>query len=116
MKTEVCFNRTRRSFGLLWFATFTFSLLVAGYAGASKDDGHFDDKATVTGQLDLGKPHYSPAALPKLEDIPEGGIGRNFKLIEHNPLVNPGQTLPRGGNGIELGFVRNCLYVPSRLN
>jgi hypothetical protein len=36
--------------------------------------------------------------------------------MDHNPLVNPGQTLPRGGNGIELGIVRNCLYVPSRSN
>src|SRR5262245_10866298 len=67
-------------------------------------------------ELSLGRPHFSPAERPLLESIPNGGIGRNFKLIDHNPLITPGQMLPRGGNGNDVAIVRNCLYASSRSN
>lgn len=70
----------------------------------------------VGGIVDLGEKHYSPAARPPLADIPEGGIAYHFKLIDHNPLVNPGQTLPRGGNGNDLAIAHDCLYASSRSN
>ncbi len=66
--------------------------------------------------VDLGRPHFSPAERPRLRDIPDGGTGWNFELINHNPLVNPGQSLPRGGNGNDIVIARNCLYVSSRGN
>jgi hypothetical protein len=117
MKHMFCSTSSRWSSGLLWCAAVTFTVIApAGAVRTDDEEAAALHKAAVTGVMDLGKPHYSPAKRPRLADIPEGGIGRNFRLIEHNPLVNPGQSLPRGGNGIELGFVRNCLYVPSRLN
>jgi len=70
----------------------------------------------VKGIVDLGDPHFSPAERPLLEDIPEKGIGHHFQLVDHNPLINPGQTLPRGGNGNDIAIVRNCLYASSRSN
>lgn len=72
----------------------------------------------VKGIVDLEDPHFPPAERPLLEDIPDKGIGHNFKLIEHNPLVDPfsGETLPRGGNGNDIAIVRNCLYASSRSN
>lgn len=66
--------------------------------------------------LSLGPPHFPPAARPLLDQIPAGGIGHNFQLMDHNSLVNPGGTLPRGANGNDLGIVRNCLYASSRSN
>jgi hypothetical protein len=66
--------------------------------------------------LSLGPPHFSPAERPLLESIPNDGIGRHFTLIDHNPLITPGQTLPRGGNGNDIAIVRNCLYASSRSN
>lgn len=61
-------------------------------------------------------PHFSPAERPALDQIPEGGIGRNFELVGHNPLVNPGHTLPRGDNENDVAVVGNCLYAAARSN
>jgi len=66
--------------------------------------------------LTLGPPHFPPAPRPLLDQIPAGGIGHHFQLMDHNPLVAPGGTLPRGGNGNDLAIVRNCLYASSRSN
>jgi hypothetical protein len=66
--------------------------------------------------LTLGPPHFPPAARPLLDQIPAGGIGHHFQLMDHNPLVAPGGTLPRGGNGNDLAIAGNCLYASSRSN
>ncbi len=68
----------------------------------------------LKGLVDLGEPHFSPARTPAHEDIPEGGIGRNFRLVDHNPLIETGGTLPRGGGGNSINIVRNCAYAATK--
>jgi hypothetical protein len=85
--------------------------------GDREKDG--DDRGVfrrVGGVVELGRPHFPPAARPLLAEIPEGGIGYSFTLIEHNPLANPGQSMPRGGNGNDLAIAGTCLYASSRSN
>lgn len=69
----------------------------------------------LKGLVDLGEPHFSPARTPAHEDIPEGGIGRNFRLLDHNPLIGP-SGLPRGGGGNSVNIVRDCAYAASKSN
>ncbi|MBI4199470.1 MAG: hypothetical protein HY535_03240 [Chloroflexi bacterium] len=57
-----------------------------------------------------------PAERPILGEIHGNGVHRHFELVDHNPLVNPGETLPRGGNGNDIAIVRDCLYASSRSN
>jgi hypothetical protein len=70
----------------------------------------------LKGLVDLGEPHFSPARTPAHEDIPKGGIGRNFRLLDHNPLIQTGGTLPRGGGGNEIAIIRNCAYAATKNN
>lgn len=66
------------------------------------------------------KVKYPPREKPPLEAIPARGIGQNFRLVGHNPLLDddliPGLTsmgIPRGGNG-NLGVAAGpCVYVGS---
>jgi hypothetical protein len=63
---------------------------------------------------------YPPRPKPPLEQIPRNGLGDNFRLIGHNPLLDndliPGLTpmgIPRGGNA-NLGVAAGpCVYVGS---
>lgn len=57
-----------------------------------------------------------PAERPRLQDIPKGGIGHNFRLIAHNPLIDPEFGTARGGNGNSIGIAGNCAYISSRRN
>ena len=57
-----------------------------------------------------------PAERPRLQDIPDAGIGHNFRLIAHNPLIDPEFGTARGGNGNSIGISGNCAYISSRRN
>jgi len=63
---------------------------------------------------------YPPQPKPPLETIPPRGIGENFRLVGHNPLLDddliPGLTpmgIPRGGNGNLGAAAGPCVYVGS---
>lgn len=86
------------------------------YAGSAPKGKSVAKGKGLKGLVDLGKPHYSPARTPAHEDIPKGGIGRNFRLLGHNPLIQTGGTLPRGGGGNEIGVIRNCGYAATKNN
>jgi hypothetical protein len=52
---------------------------------------------------------------PPLSEIPAGGMMENFELIRHEPLFEPGTSTARGGNGNDLSFAGDCMYVSTRL-
>lgn len=63
---------------------------------------------------------YPPRPKPPLEQIPARGVGDNFQLIGHNPLLDdhliPGLTpmgIPRGGNANLNAAAGPCVYVGS---
>lgn len=70
----------------------------------------------VPGTAPSPAPAFPPVDRPRLEDIPGRGIGRNFQLIGHNPLIDPDFGIPRGGNGNSIGIAGNCAYISSRRN
>lgn len=96
-------------------------LVAAGDVPAADRDGtrqvrRPDGSLSIGGLVDLGRPHYSPARTPRHEDIPPGGVGMNFRFIAHNPLIQTGGTLPRGGGGNDFNIVRNCGYAATKDN
>lgn len=91
------------------------------HAGPPDNAGPPDDPGRPSpgegeGLIDLGEPHFSPARSPAHQDIPPGGVGRNFRLLDHNPLIEPGGTLPRGGGGNSVNIVRDCAYAAAKSN
>lgn len=109
MKRSIYFRKTPLAYGVA--AMFAFGLVVA--AGDVRAQ---DGEQSLRGLVKLGPPHFSPARTPAHEDIPPGGIGRNFRLVGHNPLIQTGGTLPRGGGGNEIGIIRNCGYAATKDN
>jgi hypothetical protein len=85
----------------------TISVLAAGAIAFVSD-------ANAAKKLQDGPPVFPPAARPLLEDIPANGIGRNFQLVDHNPLVAPGGSLPRGGHGNDVAIAGNCAFTAAR--
>lgn len=63
-------------------------------------------------------PHelYTPAVRPPVSEIPPEGLGRNFELVAHLPLlddyqwVNEPMGIPRGDNG-DITLSDHCVYV-----
>src|SRR5437867_7709455 len=90
-----CFEPSRTRLARAW----TMNLALIGIVAFAQPYPAAADPLANLG-LSTDRPHYPPAVRPLLSQIPEGGIGRNFRLIGHEPLVRPGETLPRGGNGI----------------
>lgn len=58
------------------------------------------------------------AVTPPVSEIPEGGAGRNFELVAHQPLHDDHQYvdetlgIPRGSNG-DVTVAGDCVYVGS---
>ena len=69
--------------------------------------------------------HDATQKTPETQDIPAGGLARNFRLVGYNPLldsdqgtsnfdpyINPPMDIPRGSNG-DITAAGNCVYVGS---
>src|SRR2546430_5042946 len=61
-------------------------------------------------------PPYLPAVRPPVSRIPPQGLGRNFELVAHLPLLddyqwnNAPMGIPRGDNG-DITIADHCVYV-----
>src|SRR5207244_6884576 len=61
-------------------------------------------------------PPYLPAVRPPVSRIPPQGLGRNFELVAHLPLLddyqwnNTPMGIPRGDNG-DITIADHCVYV-----
>src|SRR5207244_11526905 len=61
-------------------------------------------------------PPYLPAIRPPVARIPPQGLGRNFELVAHLPLLddyqwnNTPMGIPRGDNG-DITIADHCVYV-----
>src|SRR3989454_5329327 len=61
-------------------------------------------------------PPYLPAIRPPVARIPPQGLGRNFELVAHLPLLddyqwnNAPMGIPRGDNG-DITIADHCVYV-----
>lgn len=63
-------------------------------------------------------PDYFPAVRPLVTQIPARGMGKNFELVAHVPLLDDSQWqntsmgIPRGENG-DITAADHCIYVGS---
>jgi hypothetical protein len=87
-------------------------------AGAQDQEviGEIMGVGTNLDMVDLGIPHYNPVRSPAHETIPPEGIGLNFRLLDHNPLIDPASGLPIGGGGNDFNIVRDCGYATAKNN
>jgi len=116
MKRSRYFRKTPLAYGVA--AMFAFGLVIAA-GNVRAQDGDLEDgiaNKRLGGILDLGRPHYSPVRTPAHQDIGPKGVGYNFRLVDHNPLIQTGGTLPRGGGGNDVNIIRNCAYAATKDN
>lgn len=70
------------------------------------------------GSAQAPPPAYQPARRPPVSRIPDKGLGRNFELVAHLPLMddyqweNTPMGIPRGENG-DITAAGHCIYVGS---